>query len=64
MILRYRSSLSQNQQVNNGFLGVDDTRHWVSISNLFKKMIKMKGCLCPDWLTPVTVVSCLKKGRT
>ena len=42
----YKWLLSQNQRVRNAFLVIDGTRHWLSISNLFSKNLKVKGSQC------------------
>ena len=45
----YKWLLSQNQQKRKTFLVIEDTRHWLSVPNFFKKNIKVKGRQCPDY---------------
>ena len=44
----YNWLLFQNLRVKNDFLVIDGTRHWLNISNLFRKNIKVKGRQRPD----------------
>ena len=45
----YKWLLYQNQRERNAFLVTGSTSRWLSITNLFLKIIKVKGRHCPDY---------------